>query len=808
MRLASLRMENYRRYRDATIEFADGIMGIVGKNGAGKTTIIEAIGWCLYGAAAARSTQGEVATTGLPRGTPCTVTLELEAGGDAIRVVRTLKAGQQSGTADLYVQGQSGAVVTGSDEVTDYVGRKLGMDRAAFFSSVFARQKELAELTDARPAERRAIITRLLRIDTVDKALHLIKEDEKLELSKIDVLRAEAADADAIKDNIKGLESRLTAKRSEITKVSKNGSGLHKKLGEAKRRLDKQDAAKERHDRHQALLATAQSLLAEKSDRRKEEQCKLEELEKDRERLKAIEPTIKDYSRVKEDVEAMDRNARKHAEKTMAEDAIASVRSKVASEQSKLKEWRERRTSLASKIPDPKQLDSKLERLRKRLEGIQDAGSKAQARAGDLSERARKKKETLAQLKGLGGAGTCPTCKQRLGASFAGLVEDLGGEASTLDAEAGARRREADDARRKAASVQSDIDGANAKKAAASEADREMAALDSQIDEAERHVSDLQDDEKKHSRTISGLSGLSYDEAAHDQLKSRLSGMEEAREEAISLRSSIKTMPGTARSVKRLDGEIADQKKEIAKAERALEDAAFDPSAHLAAKSDHESLGAEYHAAREEAASLKGDERAIKAELEGAKRDLASERRRARKIKRMERDLEGLGKLKTLMSDFKSDLTSRIRPALGSRASDLMRRMTGGRYSVVELDHNYDIKIESDGAKFRTARFSGGEQDLASLCLRIAVSQELAERAGPEGPSFIVLDEVFGSQDSERKTAILEALSEISHEFRQIVLITHIEDVKDALPYALHVREGQDGSPTISTEGRPGGVAP
>ena len=809
MRLASLKLENYRKYRNATVEFSDGIMGIVGRNGAGKSTIIEAIGWCLYGAPAARSNQDEIATTGLPRGMPCTVTLEMEAGGEAIRVVRTVKAGQTAGTANLYVQGQSGATVTGSNEVTEYVGRKLGMDWAAFFSSVFARQKDLDALVSATPGKRREIITRLLRIDIVDDALRMVRDDEKLRLSEINVLRGEAADVGAIKADIEDLEGQLDAKRSEIDAASDDASALHKSLEAAKLELARQDDAKERHDGHRAALDTATSLLGEKSDRRRDETDKLEEMKRDQAQLDELEPLIKDYSRVKKDADRMEHDARRHEEKAAAEDAVADVRSKAADQQSRMDEWRKSHGSLASKMPDMEELDSRLDGLSKSLEGIRGAESRAHARADDLSERARKTKETVSSLEALGEGGTCPTCKQRLGDSFAGLVKDLSKEASALQAKADELNGEASDARREAASVQSDIDDANKARAAASEADREMTSLQDRIEEAEKNVAGLRNDEKKHARTLSRLSGLSYDKATHDRLKDRLSEMEKTREKAISLRSATRAMPATSSGIQKLTREIAAQKTKIAKAMKAIEKIAYDPSAHSAARSDYESLGAEHNAATVAIASLEGDAKAIKTRLADARKNLVYEQKRARKIKRMEKEIEVLAKLKAVMAAFKDDLTSRIRPALGSRASALLRRMTGGRYPVVELDADYGITIESDGERFRTARFSGGEQDLASLCLRIAVSQELSDRAGSEGPSFIVLDEVFGSQDSERRDSILKALSAISDEFRQIILITHIEDVKDALPYALHVREDKHGSPSISVEGRPpGGAGP
>ena len=92
---------------------------------------------------------------------------------------------------------------------------------------------------------------------------------------------------------------------------------------------------------------------------------------------------------------------------------------------------------------------------------------------------------------------------------------------------------------------------------------------------------------------------------------------------------------------------------------------------------------------------------------------------------------------------------------------------------------------------------------MANLCLRIAISQELAERAGGMQANFIVLDEIFGSQDEGRKNNILEALSELSNQFKQILIITHVEDVKEMLPYVLTIKENSDNTVKIEREGIP-----
>jgi DNA repair protein SbcC/Rad50 len=158
-------------------------------------------------------------------------------------------------------------------------------------------------------------------------------------------------------------------------------------------------------------------------------------------------------------------------------------------------------------------------------------------------------------------------------------------------------------------------------------------------------------------------------------------------------------------------------------------------------------------------------------------------------------------KLEKIMNDFKIDLISRIRPILSQRSSELFRTITNGKYPSMELDEDYNIRIEDEGNTFTTDRFSGGEEDLANLCLRIAISQELAERSGGMQSNFIALDEIFGSQDEERKNNILKALSELSNQFRQILVITHVEDVKETLPYVLTVKETSENSVKIEAEG-------
>ena len=107
------------------------------------------------------------------------------------------------------------------------------------------------------------------------------------------------------------------------------------------------------------------------------------------------------------------------------------------------------------------------------------------------------------------------------------------------------------------------------------------------------------------------------------------------------------------------------------------------------------------------------------------------------------------------------------------------------------LDENYDILIYDRGNLYGIERFSGGEEDLANLCLRLAISETITGQAGRLF-NFIILDEIFGSQDNIRRQNIMKALSNLSSKFRQIFLITHIDDIKNYMENVIIINETED----------------
>jgi len=77
--------------------------------------------------------------------------------------------------------------------------------------------------------------------------------------------------------------------------------------------------------------------------------------------------------------------------------------------------------------------------------------------------------------------------------------------------------------------------------------------------------------------------------------------------------------------------------------------------------------------------------------------------------------------------------------------------------------------------------------------VRLALSRVLANRAGARLQT-LVIDEGFGSQDAEGRQRLIEAINYVHPEFARIIVITHLEELKDAFSARIEVSKGQNGS--------------
>ena len=142
-------------------------------------------------------------------------------------------------------------------------------------------------------------------------------------------------------------------------------------------------------------------------------------------------------------------------------------------------------------------------------------------------------------------------------------------------------------------------------------------------------------------------------------------------------------------------------------------------------------------------------------------------------------------------------------PEIETEANRLLGRMTDNRMHIKieaqrqskkgELLETLDIKISDELGMRSYEMFSGGEAFRIDFAIRIALSRLLAKRAGAPLPTLII-DEGFGTQDNTGMEKIKEAINSIQDDFDKIIVITHIEELKDAFPMRINVIKTAEGS--------------
>ncbi len=300
-------------------------------------------------------------------------------------------------------------------------------------------------------------------------------------------------------------------------------------------------------------------------------------------------------------------------------------------------------------------------------------------------------------------------------------------------------------------------------------------------------------------RELEELGTVSYDAEAHREKNTEKTRLERTLGRVEELQRRLETRPEVEKSLTEAQklGEKAEEK--AGKLRREISTLDFDEKEYEAAaekvtaaenkvsslRDAREQLGGEWKDADYEA-------QRVTAELGRLEDDRRRANEKASGAARMD-EMDGL------FTEFFRSLTSRVRPMLETEASNLVRDLTDGRYERMEFDENYRVKLlDRFDDSYAIERFSGGESDVASLSARVALSKIIAAR-GSETLGFLVLDEVFGSLDAERRNNVLLALERLKRSFGQIFIISHVGEVQESalVDEVWMLEEDEDGKSAV-----------
>ena len=436
MILDRLEVRNFKRFSHAEIRFKDGITGILGNNGTGKSSLVQAIFFALYGVQATGIAADYIVSSFASPKEKCEVRLDFRIGGDTYTVLRTFKKGKTV-THDATFHKNGKLMATGVSQVETEVKRTLGMGPVDFKNTIYAGQKDLLTLLENTPGKRKEWFLRALGID------FLKAESEKIVKDQID-----AKTADLQKKE--GELSAMTARQSteEFAAMEATAARLHAMILEHTQARDLNLARRKKLDADLKLLAEKKTVYV----RLVQKQQTLErERDTDTAQAKNLEASLALLADEEAEYHRIEKTAGSYAE----------IRKRLDGLQQKKAEFLRLTGELGFVTREIADLGARAEKQRTLIRGLEaDAVKKAEliagvraglgtgqdiaedrletavsfrlaeinTRTGTLDTRQKhyreEREKILADQKTIrdaGPDGTCPLCRQKLGSHFGSL---------------------------------------------------------------------------------------------------------------------------------------------------------------------------------------------------------------------------------------------------------------------------------------------------------------------------------------------------------------------------------------------------
>lgn len=851
-----LRLRNFMCYRDnvPSIHF-EGIHTacICGDNGNGKSALIDAITWALWGKArATRSDDDLVHSTQ----TEMEVEFDFAVAQQTYRIIRKHAKPRNrrvSGRTELQLQMVNGDTVRAIPGDTLSQTQKkiidiIHMDYETFINSAYLRQGRADEFTTKRPVERKEVLASILGLSFYDAL-----EERARDLAR--QREAEAAQIESTIGDINQELERIPACQTELDSAVGELSRLEKELAEHEARLnglrqqrDYLESKRTQLTRLEEHIGATQRELARWNEQAGQHRSRIKEYEGLLSRRQEIEDGYARLAKARNLCQALDQKLRQVASlnehRHRLELSITQAGQTLVAEHHLLQNRIKELEAVASQLPKLKnqlqQVEGEKARLSEQEEGLSGKRRGGQElRAGiqylessqiQLRQEIEGIDEKLKLLRSKEEA-RCPLCESELGTEGMQRIE---------------ARYSADRAARKQA-LEENRAAISPKKIELGELDKEILNMENrlgqerasvqgkisilgrEINEAEKATERLGQTRKDLAIVEERLARREFALVEQDILRkldeelARLDYDPRQHEEARSQLASLEQYEAPGRKLEEADRLIDQERQGLARAEEAvrehclsLEDANRERQELIRtleglpglltdlerAEGEYLALTTRQREARERLGTIRARLEYL-AGLEIKRKDRANKLEQAVKEEALYRELARVfGK-----GGIQAHLIEAALPEIEIETNRLLGRMTDNRMHVkIETQREtrkgdtietLDINISDELGTRSYEMFSGGEAFRINFAIRIALSRLLARRAGAPLPTLII-DEGFGTQDNAGIEKVREAINSIQDSFEKILVITHIDEMKDAFPARIDVIKTADGS-TIET---------
>lgn len=852
-----LRLKNFLSYGDEEVVLDLSplhTLCLSGENGHGKSALLDAITWALWGETRlGRQNHEQLIRIGADE---MSVVFTFAEGAGTYRVKRHRSKRTAGQFWELQQSDNAGGwrPLTGatSSDTGKAIVQLIHMTYDTFLNSAYLRQGRADEFVRQTPNKRKEILAEILELSRYDqleskaRARRTLAADQALDAERaLNQIEAELADQPAHQSALIACQERALRLAGE----REVGTAKWEKLKELRATLQSQrEQARRLESEFHALTEEIQSW---QNERAVEEQAIEREkaLIKDRERIEADFARLQDARSRSEDLSEKVRAAQRiHRERVEIEAQISAKRYQIernlADAERAYGEIRrqidelpllwDQLEALKKHLADFKTLEQEESSLRARKERLADrfAGLKADKRhCDDTLARAQERFARIGQQEEV-----CSVCGSPLPPEkIANLLEDCERDIQAIVCEQNKLTQEGREIRQEIAKIDTRLDEIAQALAGTQRLrddigrkdqviqDRQAVALT--LPQIEKQVADFRRDLQSENFASDERHRLAQVLKEEERLKSADQEFQEAMRAVKSLADAERQYHALAHAQEK----IAAGEKRVARACRTLESLMTRQNEKLAEREALSGIEPKFVETEQVLGALRShlqelaDQASRVDEERGRLQQILDRCNRIRQDKsRLQKERDTARKEEEAYTQLAAAfgkkgvqalIIEQALPELQDQANELLERLTDGDMSI-SIQTTRAAKSKSVGEPIETLDihvsdslgtrpleiYSGGESFRISFALRIALSRLLTHRAGASLQTLII-DEGFGTQDAKGREKLVDAINAVKEDFAKIIIVTHIDELKDAFPSRIEVVKTPSGSQATVVEG-------
>lgn len=817
-----------------------------GDNGNGKSALLDAMTWALWGEA--RASADDLIRLGADE---MRVTFDFNLDGNIYRVIRGRGKRNAANIWEIQLQDTDGSFkpITGQGirDTARAVERILRMDYKTFINSAYIQQGRADEFTRQTVADRKKILADILDLSRYDDLEQRAKEKRNESEQTIQDIERRIGNAEIELANEENYKTQFTESKSERKALEAEIAAEETRFRDLQSKQAELDAAfrrvKEIKAQIDAWTSEITSLLAQQSDQefRVQQSRKMIDdkprITEGAAKLAAARKSAADLDKQLENLRSLEHR------KSGLEQQIETEKRKLELEKNSLTAETD---DIEKRISSSTRLETSLDELKSKVENLDKLETRKAVlnnlratesdRHGALKaeyERALDTKqdltEKLAMLKHPGAV--CPLCRTELGEDkHDRLITDYERQITEIDRKIEELKKTGADAKKKRDSAQQEIAGIEESLKAGLETRKNLA----QAEQSLSQMKDLRDRipairmqitridkalssgefaavaREESSKIAFKIASLKYDPAAHEKARSDIAELANFETLSIRLKHAEETLAADKATLKTTSDLIAARRKSISEQEK---------TAAKLAKSltGVESVAAEMAEINSSLQEKRNDDREVTGRIATLEHSIELCKKLREVVKMDKGALEQARKDKAAYTELvtafgkkgvQALIIENAIPEIQEEANRLLARMTDNAMQIVietvrdkktgGAAETLDIRVSDDMGTRSYDLFSGGEAFRVNFALRIALSKLLAHRAGARLQTLII-DEGFGTQDTKGREKLIESINSIAEDFEKILVITHIDELKDAFPTRIEISKDRHGS-QISVE--------